>query len=143
MGATSMEIDLSAAAEEAAPIPSALVNSLRAFGYALDTAVADLIDNSITAHARRIDIRFDWNSGAPRISLTDDGDGMPEIELVAALRLGAINPAELRAADDLGRFGLGLKTASFSQARVELHILGCRIAARAFGVRQMHGRRAR
>jgi hypothetical protein len=105
------------AAEEAAPIPGALVNSLRAFGYALDTAVADLVDNSITAHAKRIDIRFDWNNGAPRISLIDDGEGMTEKDLVAALRLGAINPADERDANDLGRFGLGLKTASFSQAR--------------------------
>lgn len=105
------------AAEEAAPIPGSLVNSLRAFGYALDTAIADLVDNSITAHAKRIDIRFDWNNSAPRISLTDDGDGMTENKLVAALRLGAINPAEERNVDDLGRFGLGLKTASFSQAR--------------------------
>lgn len=104
-------------AEEAAPIPGALVNSLRAFGYGLDTAVADLIDNSITAHASRIDIRFDWNNGDPRISLTDDGDGMIEESLISALRLGAISPAEERHVDDLGRFGLGLKTASFSQAR--------------------------
>jgi hypothetical protein len=105
------------AAEEAAPIPGALVNSLRAFGYALDTAIADLIDNSITAHAKQVDIRFDWNNGAPRISLVDDGDGMNENELVAALRLGVVNPAGERDANDLGRFGLGLKTASFSQAR--------------------------
>jgi len=108
---------LTSAAEEAAPIPGALVNSLRAFGYALDTAVADLVDNSITAHAKRIDIRFDWNQSAPRISLTDDGDGMTEKQLVAALRLGAINPRAERDINDLGRFGLGLKTASFSQAR--------------------------
>ena len=104
-------------AEEAAPIPGALINSLRAFGYALNTAIADLIDNSITARAKRIDIRFDWNDGTPRISLTDDGQGMTKETLIDALRLGSTNPLEERDANDLGRFGLGLKTASFSQAR--------------------------
>ena len=63
-------------AELAAPIPGSLVHSLRAFGYELDTAIADLVDNSITAKASQIDIRFDWNRGKPRISLTDNGTGM-------------------------------------------------------------------
>lgn len=118
MSNTSTQMEFSAkVAEEAAPIPGSLVNSLRAFGYGLDTAVADLVDNSISAHANRIDIRFDWNNANPRILLTDNGDGMTEDELVVAMRLGAISPIEERETDDLGRFGLGLKTASFSQAR--------------------------
>jgi hypothetical protein len=104
-------------AEEAPPVPGSLINSLRAFGYELNTAVADLIDNSITAGANRIDIRFEWSNDQPRISITDDGCGMSKSVLLNAMRLGAINPNEVRAKNDLGRFGLGLKTASFSQAK--------------------------
>lgn len=101
----------------AAPDPAALVESLRAFGYTPQTAVADLLDNSITAAADRIWIEFDWNGAASRIAIGDNGHGMTEAELVRAMRPGSMSPQEKRAAEDLGRFGLGLKTASFSQCR--------------------------
>ena len=104
-------------AEEAPPVPGSLVHSLRAFGYELNTAIADLIDNSITAGSKRIDIRIEWSKDQPRISITDDGRGMNRKVLVEALKLGAIGPNAQRADNDLGRFGLGLKTASFSQAK--------------------------
>lgn len=101
----------------AAPDPAALVESLRAFGYTPQTAVADLIDNCITATADRIWIEFDWAGADSRIAIGDNGRGMTESELKQAMRPGSTGPQEKRSADDLGRFGLGLKTASFSQCR--------------------------
>lgn len=103
--------------ELAEPLAGALVESLRALGYSPETAVADLIDNSISAGARTIDVDFFWNGAASQVSVRDDGAGMSETELVAAMRPGSASPLEQRGARDLGRFGLGLKTASFSQAR--------------------------
>jgi hypothetical protein len=101
----------------AQPEPSALVESLRAFGYSLRTAIADLVDNSISANARNIWIRFDWQGPDSFILIKDDGIGMTEAELVSAMRPGSKSPLEERPQKDLGRFGLGLKTASFSQCR--------------------------
>lgn len=101
----------------AAPHATSLVESLRAFGYELDTALADLVDNSITAGAQNIWIDFNWNGSESVIAVTDDGSGMTERELVAAMRPGSMNPLAERKPKDLGRFGLGLKTASFSQCR--------------------------
>ncbi|MAT05262.1 MAG: ATP-binding protein [Acidimicrobiaceae bacterium] len=103
---------------DATPRASSLIESLRSFGYSPATAIADLIDNSISAHARNIDVEFTWAGPASSMILTDDGDGMTVFELNEALRPGSSNPLDHRAEDDLGRFGLGLKTASFSQARV-------------------------
>jgi hypothetical protein len=103
--------------EYAAPNASALIQSLRAFGYDISTAIADLIDNSITAQSKRIDILFDWNQGNPWIAIVDDGYGMNKAELLEAMRPGSKSPLESRSESDLGRFGLGLKTASFSQCK--------------------------
>lgn len=103
--------------DEVAPDASAMIESLRAHGYTLSTALADIIDNSVAAKCRSVWMRFEWNNGNPWITITDDGAGMSETELVNAMRLGSTSPLELRDPDDLGRFGLGLKTASFSQAR--------------------------
>lgn len=103
--------------DEVAPDASAMIESMRAHGYTLSTAIADIIDNSIAAKCRNVWMRFEWDHGDPWISITDDGEGMRETELVNAMRLGSTSPLELREPDDLGRFGLGLKTASFSQAR--------------------------
>lgn len=103
--------------ELANPNAAALMQSLRAFGYNISTAIADLIDNSITAQASNIRIFFEWNRGEPWVSIADDGCGMDEKELFEAMKTGGKNPLDARAADDLGRFGLGLKTASFSQCK--------------------------
>ena len=97
------------------PIPSALLESLRSIGYTLDTAFADIIDNSITAKAANISVRFLWNNGNPWIAVCDDGIGMSREELIEAMRFGSKNPSAKRDSDDLGRFGLGMKTASISQ----------------------------
>lgn len=99
------------------PHPSALVESLCALGYSLEAAVADLIDNSIAAGASRVDVSFEWNGGEPIATILDDGRGMGPGQLVEAMRLGGAGPLGPRRADDLGRYGLGLKTASFSQCR--------------------------
>ena len=100
------------------PNPAALVESLRAFGYSTSTAVADLIDNSITAKAKNVWITFFWDGPESWIRIDDDGTGMSEHELVAAMRPGSRSPREERDPHDLGRFGLGLKSASFSQCRL-------------------------
>lgn len=99
--------------------PSAycLIESLRDIGYSMETAVADVIDNSITAKASLIRLNFSWNDANPWFSISDDGCGMSSEELLNAMRLGSRHPHEAREKQDLGRFGLGLKTASFSQCR--------------------------
>lgn len=103
--------------EYADPDAKALSQSLRAFGYDISTAIADLIDNSITAGAHRIDVNFEWNDGEPWVAVIDDGCGMTEERLYQAMKPGSSDPLEARQKNDLGRFGLGLKTASFSQCR--------------------------
>lgn len=99
------------------PRPDALVESLRAFGYNLQTAIADLVDNSITANSSHIGIELFWDGPDSWIRIADNGDGMNEGALVEAMRPGTRSPLEDRPLKDLGRFGLGLKTASFSQCR--------------------------
>jgi hypothetical protein len=99
------------------PSASPILESLRAFGYSPETAIADIVDNSISADATVIDITFVWKTDSPYVLIADNGRGMSEGELVAAMRLGSRSPHLDRAKGDLGRFGLGLKTASFSQGR--------------------------
>ena len=96
------------------PRAEALVPGIRDIGYNLETAVADLVDNSITADARKIGLEFRWSGEESWIAVIDDGKGMDEHTLISAMRLGSSGPLEEREIDDLGRFGLGLKTASFS-----------------------------
>ncbi|WP_319567776.1 ATP-binding protein [Cohaesibacter marisflavi] len=99
------------------PAASILIEGHRDFGYDLQTALADIIDNSITAGAHDIKIVAETSSASPRIAIADDGCGMSRDELVKAMTLGSKSPTEKRPEHDLGRFGLGLKTASFSQCR--------------------------
>ena len=105
------------AARLAPPRASALVESLRGLGYSMPTAVADIIDNSIAAGADQVDVHFGWADQKSWVTILDNGRGMSADELDSAMRLGDRNPLDERAPGDLGRFGLGLKTASFSQAR--------------------------
>ena len=102
---------------ELPPRASSLVESLRDMGYSLRTALADIIDNSITAEARNIEMFADTHHAAPAIGILDDGVGMGQEELLEAMRPGTRSPLDTRSDSDLGRFGLGLKTASFSQCR--------------------------
>ncbi|MDC0082500.1 ATP-binding protein [Emcibacteraceae bacterium] len=99
------------------PGAAAMIESLRAYGYTLNTAISDLVDNSISANANNIWIHVHWAGEASWISLFDDGHGMSEKALISAMRPGSQNPLDTRDEQDLGRFGLGLKTASFSQCR--------------------------
>jgi hypothetical protein len=101
----------------AAPHASSMAESLRAFGYDIATAIADLVDNSIFAKSSNVWIHFHWDGEKSAIAITDDGRGMDESTLLEAMRPGSRNPRDTRDPNDLGRFGLGLKTASFSQAR--------------------------
>jgi Histidine kinase-, DNA gyrase B-, and HSP90-like ATPase len=94
-----------------------MVEALRGLGYTTASALADLIDNSISAGSTRVEIGFHWAGVDSWIRISDDGRGMTDAELDKAMRIGDRNPLLARDAGDLGRFGLGLKTASFSQAR--------------------------
>lgn len=102
---------------EVPPRAGALTQSMRGMGYTLQTAVADIIDNSISAGAKTICLRIDRTKEdvVQRLVISDDGCGMNRAELILAMSLGSISPSAVRCAKDLGRFGLGLKTASFSQ----------------------------
>lgn len=101
-------------AEKIQSIPEAklLLTSLRSVGYNEETAIADIIDNCISAQAHKIKIQFDW--GKKRIVISDDGFGMNKMDLIENMRIGSSEPSKTRAKDDLGRFGMGMKTAAFS-----------------------------
>lgn len=101
----------------AEPCASSMILTFRAIGYNLETAVADVIDNSISADAKNIWFNSEWKGGNSVISILDDGCGMNNDELIQAMKPGAKNPNDERDEKDLGRFGLGLKTASFSQCK--------------------------
>ena len=101
----------------APPKASAMLEALRGLGYSTATALADIVDNSVSAGASEVRLSFDWEASDSRISVLDNGQGMNDPELEAAMTLGAVNPLADRVPTDLGRFGLGLKTASFSQCR--------------------------
>lgn len=99
------------------PYAPTLMESTRAIGYSIEAAIADIIDNSIAANAARIDIDF-FPIGQSYISILDDGHGMSEMELISAMQYGSRSPLDVREESDLGRYGLGMKTASLSQCRV-------------------------
>ena len=102
--------------QECVPFAPALIESMRSLGYSFPAAIADLIDNSISAHATDIEIYSD-PSIDPFLIILDNGNGMDGNEIYEAMRYGSTNPLEQRKEDDLGRFGLGLKSASLSQCR--------------------------
>ncbi|MEY9938566.1 ATP-binding protein [Streptacidiphilus sp. MAP5-3] len=103
--------------ELAPPEPAGLIATLSSLGYSLPAAVADLVDNSISAEATGIDVEFTWSGSETWIAVSDDGTGMSPAKLVTAMTVAARGPQTERSAGDLGRFGVGLKSASFSQAR--------------------------
>lgn len=98
------------------PYAPTIIESTRAIGYTLEAAIADIVDNSISASASCADIFF-FPVGDSYIAILDDGCGMDADALETAMRYGSQNPNEKRDPNDLGRFGLGLKTASLSQCR--------------------------
>jgi hypothetical protein len=96
------------------PSAARLTMSLRDIGYDFPAAVADLVDNSVSAGARRVDVEIEFDGGDSRVFIADDGCGMTTNGVLEALRFGSRRTYDL---GDLGRYGLGLKTASLSQAR--------------------------
>lgn len=100
------------------PSAARLLESMRDIGYSFESALADIVDNSVSAGATRVDIANDVHpaSGA-YLAILDDGQGMLPGELTQAMQHGSRSPHDARADGDLGRFGLGMKTASFSQCR--------------------------
>ena len=99
---------------EIAPSAARLTGSLRDIGYDFPTAIADLVDNSLTANASRVNVYTHFEPNNSYVLISDDGDGMSERALIEALRFGTRRSYET---NELGRFGLGLKTGSFSQCR--------------------------
>ena len=113
-----MDIDFkNISQEETPPEASAMINTFRAFGYNLMTAIADIIDNSISAKAENIWIDYKWDGADSWVKITDDGLGMNLDQLKLAMTPGSRDPKDDREEHDLGRFGLGLKTSSFSQCK--------------------------
>lgn len=99
------------------PFAPVLMESTRAIGYSLEAAIADIVDNSISANATEISIKFSPYDAVPYVSILDNGCGMTEQEINDAMRYGSQSSLNERDSNDLGRFGLGLKTASLSQCR--------------------------
>lgn len=99
---------------ELPPNASRVINSLRDSGYDFNTAVADIVDNSIAAGANLVKVVAVNNKGEIRVAIADNGCGMSLDELCNALTYGS-NEREDK--HSLGKFGLGLKTASTSQCR--------------------------
>lgn len=99
------------------PFAPVLMESTRAMGYSLESAVADIIDNSIAAKADNIEIQFSPYTAVPYVSILDNGCGMSKEVINDAMRYGSQSSLDERESSDLGRFGLGLKTASLSQCR--------------------------
>lgn len=102
--------------DEIIPDPESLLESIRSVGYSLKEAISDLIDNSISANASSIRVIINLE-GDGEFHLIDNGDGMDHQKLVSSFRLGSTNPKTTREENDLGRFGMGMKTASLSQCR--------------------------
>ena len=103
--------------EEASPNPEYLIKSIAEQGYSLETSLADLMDNSISANADKIEILIKMEQEPFTLFIADNGDGMNEDVLKSSMQFPSKSPEEIRHTLDLGRFGLGMKTASFSQTR--------------------------
>ncbi len=100
------------------PPAKTLITGIRAIGYSFSTAVADIIDNSISAKAHRIDVISEVGSGVAYVQFLDDGIGMNYDDLENAMLLGSDREGREDSELELGRFGLGLKAASLSQCRI-------------------------
>lgn len=103
--------------EDAVPNPEFLIKSIAEQGYSMKTSIADLIDNSISASADKIEILVNISEEPFTLFLSDNGEGMDEDTLKKNMKFPSQSPDNPRKSNDLGRFGLGMKTASFSQTR--------------------------
>lgn len=96
-----------------------LMGSMRSLGYTFESAIADIIDNGISAYAEHIQLRFPMDSSADcYVSILDNGIGLNKKSLLEAMRYGSYSCEATRDKYDLGRFGLGLKAASLSQCKI-------------------------
>lgn len=120
--------------EDVTPNPEYLIKSIAEQGYSLESALADLIDNSISANATQIEILIKTDEEPFTLFLADNGDGMDEEELKSSMHFPSNSPDCTRDTLDLGRFGLGMKTASFSQTRKFT------VLSRKKGENEYHGR---
>jgi hypothetical protein len=102
---------------DANPNPEYLIKSIAEQGYSLETALADLIDNAISANADSIEIITVIKDFKITLYLADNGNGMSEADLKNNMKFPSNSIDNIRDKKDLGRFGLGMKTASFSQTR--------------------------
>lgn len=117
------------------PPASSLIESIRSIGYSFDAAVADIIDNSISARATEVSVNLNYRDAESiSIVILDNGNGMSPAELRLAMSLGGRGPSDKRSGDDLGRFGLGLKTATFSQASVLTVISRLNVSNEYYGI---------
>lgn len=103
--------------EIADPNPEYLIKSIAEQGYSLESSLADLIDNSISANASKIEVLVKMSQEPFTLFIADNGNGMDEETLKSSMQFPSNSPEEERNFFDLGRFGLGMKTASFSQTR--------------------------
>ena len=92
----------------AGPKAASLISSLRSIGYSFNDAISDVIDNSISAGAKNIDIFCGWKDQISTVEIADDGHGMTKAELIDAMTIGAKSPLDRRDESDLGRFGPSL-----------------------------------
>lgn len=99
------------------PTADVLMSSMRSMGYTFEAAIADIVDNSISAAASEIQIRFPVDPIDLFVAVCDNGSGMNRDELFDAMKYGSSLKRGKRQESDLGRFGLGLKSASLSQCR--------------------------
>jgi hypothetical protein len=120
--------------EDARPNAEFLIKSIAEQGYSLETSLADLIDNSISANADKIEVLIKTNEEPFVLFLSDNGDGMNEAALVRNLQFPSSSIDDIREAGDMGRFGLGMKTASFAQTRCFT------VISREKGTREYHAR---
>lgn len=120
--------------EDASPNPEYLIKSIAEQGYTLETSLADLLDNSISANSKKVEIISSNIEDKLKVFIADDGDGMNETELSSNMMFPSQNVENKRTLNDLGRFGLGMKTASFSQTRKFT------VLSRVKGTSDFHGR---
>jgi len=94
------------------------MGAMRSMGYSFESAIADIIDNSISANSKNILIRFPAEPINCIVSILDDGIGMNKETLFLSMKYGSNSSDEQRNENDLGRFGLGMKAASLSQCTI-------------------------
>ena len=112
--------------KENIPTADMLMGSMRSMGYTFESAIADIIDNSISAHCNYVQLLFPKTPmDTLAVGILDDGDGMLSDTLFEAMRYGSTASEGEREDDDLGRFGLGLKSASLSQCKILTVVSKC------------------